>query len=239
MDLQYHDALCLEKLGRDEEAYALFMKVTQSAPGFLPVYPELLKLAAARDPPKAPLIAEAYDRAKKAREGIKACEARIQALPLENSGEAYLELGTLYRALKDPAAFDYFFLASDLLPESAEACNQILSGLTQSQDVFIRARFLRRLLTLEPQNDSIFLALVEIYAKLHVRLDEAWRMAERAVELKPSAKSFRLQGEVALERGEKERALEVFRRGLEKFPSDAELKNSETKAKETGLVPPR
>src|SRR5262249_40967047 len=129
-------------------------------------------------------------------------------------------------------AFDYFFLASDLLPRNTQACIEILSGLKQSQDVFVRARFLRRLLELEPQNDTVMLALAEIYAKLHVRLDEAWRLAEKLVQLKPSAAGYRLQGDVALKRGEAEKAKEVFERGLLRFPDDSGLKEALSSLKE-------
>src|SRR5262249_41718556 len=107
------------------------------------------------------------------------------------------------------------------------------------QDVFVRARFLRRLLELEPQNDSVMLALAEIYTKLHVRLDEAWRLAEKLVELKPSAASYHLQGDVALKRGEAEKAREVLERGLVQFPDDPALKETLSRAKETPSSQPR
>ncbi|HVR73235.1 MAG TPA: tetratricopeptide repeat protein [Planctomycetota bacterium] len=222
MDLGYWSADLSEKLGNRAEALAALEGIVLSNPGFLPAHERRVALLAG-DPERLAPAAEALARLRELRVQIQALERSIDRRPLDVSGADYLELGKLYYRLQDPRAFDLWFLASDLLPRNAEVCRLLLSGMKQSRDVFVRLRFLRRLLDLAPGDASVLGALAEIYTKLHVRLDEAARLAERLHALEPSRSSHRLRGEAALLKGDTARAKSLLEEGLRSFPGDPAL----------------
>ena len=110
---------------------------------------------------------------------VRELETAIDTTPLLESGAHYLALGKLLLEARDPQAYDLLLLASDLMPGSAEALVLVLSGLTRPEDVFVRLQYLRRLLELQPDNDTALAAALEIYQKLRLRPDEAARIARR------------------------------------------------------------
>jgi tetratricopeptide (TPR) repeat protein len=225
IDLLHYQALALEAAGRREEAIAQLERVVQSQPGFVDSHKELVRLLAS-DPARGKPVEDAYAEAQRTREAIRARERQADERPLGECGEIYLELGKLHFKVKDPRAFDDCFLASDLLPGSAEACRLILSGMKQPQDTLVRIHYLRRILELEPDSEEVLAGLAEIFAKLHVRLDEAALLAGKLHALKPTARSYRLRGEVALQRGEREHARGLLQQGLAAFPGDAGLREA-------------
>lgn len=222
LDLTYWNAVALEKLGDGAGAVARLREVVRSTPGFLPAVEDLARLSPG-EPAGTGTMDDARARLRAARAEVKRLEKDADSRPLSGCGPTYLELGKLGLSLREPSAFDYLFLSADLDP-GAEVYRLILSGLKQSQDVFVRARFLRLLLGLEPADESALHALAEVYLKLHVRLDEAERIADALHRLKPSAASWRLRGEAALLRGDRERAGGILRQGLAAFPGDEAIR---------------
>jgi tetratricopeptide (TPR) repeat protein len=223
VDLRYWNAKALLATGRGEEALESFAKVVQSSPGHVEAHEEL----ALRAPP-----AEKKDREatlaswRQVRDRIREIERDLQTLPLEESGERYLELGKLCLKRREPVAFDFLFLAADLLPRNPEPLQLLLAGMKQSQDIFIRLHLLRRLLLLEPGNAAAHEEIVSHYLKFQVRLDEAARLAARLHEIAPSGTSYRLRGEAARLAGKLEEARALFEAGIQAFPDDKALREA-------------
>ncbi len=212
------------QLGKREEAIAKLEALIQAQPGLRPAYEELRRIAKAGGSLAAGTeqLCAQFDAV---RSEIRDLDARLQTQPLSSCGEIYALLGRRYLSLKDPRAFDYFFLAADLLPRNAEMARLLVSGLKQSQDIFVRMRYLRRLVDLEPGDESALSQLSGLYLKLHVRIDEAERLAERLHALKPTAESHRLRAEAVLLRGDASRARELLTRAIADFPGDSALRD--------------
>jgi tetratricopeptide (TPR) repeat protein len=167
---------------------------------------------------------------QEARAAIELLEVEIDRLPIEQCGESYLKLGKLRQKLRDPIAFDDYFLASDLLPRAKEPLELLLAGLRGSHDIFLRIHLLGRLLALAPGSEPALGELAGMYLKLHVRLDEAKRLAAELHRLRPSPLSYRLLGELALAGGKSREALGLLRQGQERYPGDAALKEAVERA---------
>ncbi len=223
MDLSYYSALAFAAEGREEEALKGLQMAQQSSPGFVPAYRELVRFSGA-DPTKKMLHEKALADVERLAADRKAVEKTIDATPLEGCGEQYLELGKVCFKVKDPIAFDHLFLASDLLPSNGEACELLLSGMKGKQDIFVKVGYLRKLLSIKPGDAGAMRSLAEIYVELHVRLDEAARLADALHASSASAASFRLRGEVALLQGNRAKALELLQAALTVYPQDADLK---------------
>jgi tetratricopeptide (TPR) repeat protein len=221
-DLLLYRALALEKIGRREEAARELRGLAQAKPGYLPVYEPLLRLAGGADAG----LEESHRKLREAGREAEALERSLEKEPLLNSGEGYLKLGKLNLVLRDPVAFDFLFLASDLVPANAEALRLLLSGMREPQDLFVRISLLRRLLAIEPGDPAVLGELAERYLWLHVRLEEATRLAGELHRLRPSAWSHRLCGELELAAGRREAGIETLRRGLQAFPSDSPLREA-------------
>jgi len=227
LDLRYWSAIVLEKRGDVAASERELEDVVRSSPGFVPAHEALARMAS---PARAEERQRALAEVTAARAAVKEREKSIGTLPLLDCGKDCLELAKLLRALKDPDFPDFLFLACELLPGSAEAERLIVGTLRQPQDAFVRQRHLRRLHELEPDDDQVLLAIADLYVKLHVRLDEASRLAERLHAIKPSARSWRLRGEAMLARGEREKAIEILRQGAAAHPADADLKEALARA---------
>lgn len=227
LELHYYRGLAFERLGRLQEAAALLEKIAALQPSDLEMEEPLLRLVTG-DPARAAALHSSAATNRQRRERIEALEQRLGALPLDRlqeSGEIYLELGKLHLERKDLRAFDFLFLASDLLPENPEAVRLILSGLKRPQDVFVRLHFLKRRIALEADAEEPLAEVIRLYLQFHVRLDEAARLASRLHERRPSALSYRLRAEAALAAGEGGKARSVLQEGRLNFPADPGLES--------------
>lgn len=222
-DLGVYAAVASEKMGRVSEAVSKLEALIAAQPNLTPAHEELVRIK--KSQAEAPAAEEALTQLLNAHEEIRGVEARLKDLPLAACGELYLELGKRHLARLDPRAFDFLFLASDLLPRNAEACRLLLAGLRQSQDVFVKLRYLRRLHELEPQDSAALTQLAVIYLKLHVRLDEAERFSRALHQLKATPESYRLCVRAAHLRGEDARARAILQEALAAFPSSTELRD--------------
>ncbi|MEM7264260.1 MAG: hypothetical protein AAF488_19905, partial [Planctomycetota bacterium] len=63
------------------------------------------------------------------------------------------------------------------------------------------------------------------YVQLHVRLNEAQRLAERLHTIDPSRESYRLRAEVALALGDADTAQSIAGEGLERYDADTRLRD--------------
>ena len=221
-DIRHWRAVALESLGRRAEALEELEKVVQAQPGFTPAYPVLERLAVG-DPSRAALWSQAAGEIAALEARRNEIAASFRAKPLEETGPELLEMGKLLRRLKSPDHADFLFLAADLLTSNAEAHRLIVQGLKGSQDVFLRLRYLKKLLHLDSGDEQVPAAIAEIYSKLHVHLDEAERLAARSHEIKPSAASWRLLAEAAIRKGDVEKGKALLRDGLAAFPGDKGL----------------
>ncbi|MBI4605201.1 MAG: tetratricopeptide repeat protein, partial [Planctomycetes bacterium] len=233
MDLGYYGALALARKGQVREALGRLKQVVERSPGFQLAYESFLGLAR-DDPVEAARVESVLAELKAIRAELAAREKAVAAKPLEECGADYLEMAKLALRLKEPGAYNWLFLASDLLPESAEAAKLLVAGMKQPQDLFVRVHFLRRLLVIEPEGEGVLGALAEVYVKLHVRLEEARRLAERLHARRPSALSHRLLGKALALLGDREKGLEVLRSGLAAFPGDKDLAEALAEASGTG-----
>jgi tetratricopeptide (TPR) repeat protein len=223
IDLLYWSARALEAAGRGEEALASYAKVVESSPGHVEAHEGLARLAA---PAEREAREQSLARWRQVRDRVRRLEEEIQTLPLEQSGERYLELGKLCLERREGAAFDFFFIAADLLPRNAEPIHHLLAGMRQSQDVFIRLHLRRRLLGIEPDDAGSHEEIASHYLRFQVRLDEAARLAARLHEIAPSGTSYRLRGEAARLAGNHAEARARFEEGLKSFPDDRALREA-------------
>jgi len=222
IDVEYYRALALARRGRDGEAGEALKRILDRHPGFDKAHATLLELPGI-DPALKVETETAFRRLKDLQAQIKARESAVDSKPLEHCGLDYLELAKLRIKAKAPGAFDLLFLAADLIPDQAEPCKLLIAGLKQSQDVFVRLEYLRRLLRVEPENAGARAAIADTYLKLHVRLGEAAQMVEGLHARSPTAVTFRLLGLCRLAAGRKSEALALLEAGVKAYPGDAAL----------------
>ena len=149
---------------------------------------------------------------------------KLESTAFADSGEIYFELaGALREAKKVGIASEMLLLASGLAPESAKITKAVIPLVRRKDDIFVRLRFLRRLVDLEPDSVSAMHDLAEIYTKLHIRLAEAERLGERLHAREASEKSYVIRVRAASLLGKTEKAVTIAREGLAEFPGSAEL----------------
>jgi predicted Zn-dependent protease len=220
-EVAFWQAAALGRLGRKREAAEALAELAQRMSGFLPLYDELLALES--DPGRARDLRERRDKAAAMRRRLEEIEAELAKLPLAECGLLYLEAGKILLSFREPAAFDLFLLAADLLPQNGEVLKLLLSAITRQQDVFVRLRLQRRLLELEPGNTASLKEVARIYLRLHVRLDEAERLARSLHAAEPSAESYLLLAETTIARGGREEGRKLLEEGRARFPADKGL----------------
>jgi tetratricopeptide (TPR) repeat protein len=229
--------IALER-GRAGEASARFEEARRLGGGSFPDLSDWAAEALAKAGRSGPAPeAAARGRLEPRVEEKRRLEKTFDERPLEECGETYLALGKLRLELKDPGGFDDLFLASELLPRKAEPLHLLLSGMKAPQDLFVRIQLQRRLLDLEPGSPSPPAELARHYLKLHVRLEEASRLAERLEEIAPSALSSRIRAEAARLRGDPRGAREILRKGVQTYPGDAALREELARIGEPETAP--
>ena len=149
----------------------------EKAPGRLELYPEVLALCG-EDPARREWARKGLEEMTANRAKLDVLEAELQGRSLEESAGIYTELAAACSKFKEPGAYEYLFLASELDPMNAALLKRLLNIRSRPQDVFFRLRLLRRLLAAEPLNESAPWGMAEIFLKLHVRLAEARALVE-------------------------------------------------------------
>ncbi len=226
VDLEYWSAVLLVDQGDSQAAAEKLAKVIQAKPGHEKAYKVLDEIfERTGDRPSGNLEATHGSILATVRR-IDDLEEIIDRRPLQDVGAEYLELGELYRKLRDPIAFDFFFLSSELLPTNARALQQLITGMARPQDIFMRLQCLHRLLGIEPERAPVLAEIAGIYVRLNLRLDIARQLAERLHRAAPSAVSYRLVGEVELRDGNTEAGRRWLTEGLAKYPGDARLRKA-------------
>jgi tetratricopeptide (TPR) repeat protein len=222
-ELPLWQGAALSRLGRKAEAFEELHRLFQKSPG-LPRLDEELTAAASAQPARARELEAPLKQALEARRRLVELRTEVDRVPLEECGRRYVEMGKLHIGLKEPVGFELLLLAADLLPEDREALKLLLSGMTRNQDVFVRLRLLRRLLTLEPGEPAALREMAFVYTRLHVRLDEAKRLAEELGRVDPGPGACALLGEVLLARGERAEALRILEEGNRRHGADQALR---------------
>ena len=225
LDLLFHRALVLERLGRAAEAREELDYIREAFPSHEPIYDPLVRLE--------PVDSERRGKLEKARTNLRALLAKIEAIrqqadrtPIEQCGALYLELAKLGLKARDPSATDALFLAAELLPRDAEALGLLLRGTNVPRDIFVRLHLLRRLLDVASADAEALAEIAEIYLRFRVRAEEGRRIAERLHALGPTAQSHRLLGELSILARKRDEGLAILRVGGVAFPDDAALRDA-------------
>ena len=225
-DLRYWSAVLLKEQGDAETAAAILEEALKANPGDEKTYELFAEiLARAPDLQRDPFEAT-YGHIPSVLRRIEELEKVVDRSPLDELGAVYLELGQLYRRLRNPLAFDFLFLTMDLLPKNATVLESLLSAMTRPQDIFLRLGCLNRLLKIEPGTPELMAEIAGIYVRLAILLDVARKLCEKLHRSAPSAISFRLLGELALREGNKEEGLRWLNEGRKNYPHDLRLQQS-------------
>ena len=147
-------------------------------------------------------------------------------------------MAQLLARINDPAAEEFAALAVELQRNDPRALRFVLSLFKRPQDVFFRLHWLRRLLELEPDNESVYAELIGIYLGFGVRLQEAARLAKHVHKTRPTAGTYLWSARVALADGRHTDGLAFLRRGLRAHPADTQLEEALRLAAEHGPPEP-
>ncbi len=118
---------------------------------------------------------------------LKAKETFSQALPkVERKDEVYYFLGLVYFRLKEsPQAIEFLLKADSLSPENTQVLFLLGSTYEQSKNFELAVSTFEKVLSLDPENDEALNYLGYLLADKGIRLDEALKMIEKAIEKKP------------------------------------------------------
>jgi predicted Zn-dependent protease len=177
-------------------AYRDLFELVKRNAAFLPAYEAVAELGRKGHPLPAE-FARGWEQLRAMDARRRDLVSQLQGRPLDaGAGLLYIEIAkTLIQLREAPAAKDLLFLALELVPNDAASVDGLrlmLAQLAASEDVFLRLRYLRRLLALLPEDPHANLALANIDSKLGVRLDEARTAAERYARAAPGEQADRL-----------------------------------------------
>lgn len=156
-------------------------------------------------------------------ESLGRIERQLDKTGLAESSAIYEELGDLYVGLRDTSALRFYLLATDLDPSRGEVIKKLAGGIRGQGDLFVRLRLMRRLLAVEPKNAEALGEIAENYVRLHVRLDEAVRLAREVVAVSASADSYALLARALAAGGKSDAARKEVDIGLARFPGAKSL----------------
>jgi predicted Zn-dependent protease len=149
---------------------------------------------------------------------LRRIERKLDDTSLAESSAVYEELGDLYRGWRDSSAFRFYLLATDLDPSRGEVIKKLVSGIREQSDLFVRLRLMRRLLAVEPKNVEALREIAENYVRLHVRPDEAVRLARELITVNADAQAFALLARALAAAGDNDAAKKTVEDGLGRFP---------------------
>ena len=196
-DLAVYTAVADWRSGRGAAALEVIVAQLKKAPGRLELYAELTD-PAVRDAARQAWAGKRLKEMKANQGRIDRLEAELQGRPLEASAAIYAELASAYSRFREPGAYDYLFLASDLDPANVIVLKNLLNIMSRPQDVFFRLRLLRRLLAAEAGSEAALYGIADIFLKLHVRLDEARKLVQSGLDSHPDSSRLRtLQTQLA------------------------------------------
>ncbi len=196
-DLAVYTAVADWRSGRGAAALEVIVAQLKKAPGRLELYAELTD-PAVRDAARQAWAGKRLKEMKANQGRIDRLEAELQGRPLEASAAIYAELASAYSRFREPGAYDYLFLASDLDPANVIVLKNLLNIMSRPQDVFFRLRLLRRLLAAEAGSEAALYGMADIFLKLHVRLDEARKLVQSGLDSHPDSSRLRtLQTQLA------------------------------------------
>jgi len=219
-------AAALARGGKTAEALSILLN-----PGMPPADAELLDIVLAALPPKHPDRAKMESlkaRSQLAAQHISDLQGKLQGLKLRDAGCARIlsELGDTYEKQGNPAALDYYFLASDIDSSKPAVLRRLLKELEEKRHYFTRMRLLRRLKDAAPDDLQALASLSSMYLDLHIRLSEARDMALRCLEAHPDPDSHLLASRASLLQGDRKEARRLLEKGLELAPGNDRLKKA-------------
>ena len=224
--LEAWKAAALARSGKIDAALSLLLQLPATAGG-----PEVFDLVMAALPPEHPErvnLEKMKSRSKLAGKRLSDLQGRLQTLELGDAACAriFTELGSIYEGQGNPAALDYYFLASDIDPSNPDVLRKLLKQLEERRYYFTRMRLLRRLSEAAPGDFQALASLCRLYLDLHIRLNEARDMALRCLAARPDPDSYLLASRASLLRGDREEARRLIEKGLRLAPGDARLEKA-------------
>ena len=224
--LEAWKAAALARSGKIDAALSLLLQLPATAGG-----PEVFDLVRAALPPEHPErvnLEKMKSRSKLADKRLSDLQGRLQTLELGDAACAriFTELGSIYEGQGNPAALDYYFLASDIDPSNPDVLRKLLKQLEERRYYFTRMRLLRRLSEAAPGDFQALASLCRLYLDLHIRLNEARDMALRCLAARPDPDSYLLASRASLLRGDREEARRLIEKGLRLAPGDARLEKA-------------
>jgi len=219
-------AAALARGGKTAAALSILLN-----PGRPPADAELLDIVLAALPPKHPDRAKMESlkaRSQLAAQHISDLQGKLQGLKLRDAGCARIlsELGDTYEKQGNPAALDYYFLASDIDSSKPAVLRRLLKELEEKRHYFTRMRLLRRLKDAAPDDLQALASLSSMYLDLHIRLREARDMALRCLEAHPNPDSHLLASRASLLQGDRKEARRLLEKGLELAPGNDRLEKA-------------
>lgn len=224
--LEAWKAAALARSGKVDAALSLLLQLPVTAGG-----PEVFELVMATLPPEHSErvnLEKMKSRSKLADKRLSDLQGRLQALELGDAACAriFTELGSIYEGQGNPAALDYYFLASDIDPSNPDVLRKLLNQLEERRHYFTRMRLLRRLSEAAPGDSQALASLCGLYLDLHIRLNEAHDMALRCLAARPDPDSHLLASRASLLQGDREEARRLIEKGLRLAPGDARLEKA-------------
>ncbi|MEC8935188.1 MAG: hypothetical protein VX958_06970, partial [Planctomycetota bacterium] len=219
-------AAALARGGKTAEALSILLN-----PETYPADAELLDIVLAALPPKHPdreKLESLKARSQLAARHISDLQGKLQGFNLRDAGCARIlsELGDTYEKQGNPAALDYYFLASDIDSSKPAVLKRLLKELEEKRHYFTRMRLLRRLRDAAPDDLQALASLSGMYLDLHIRLSEARDMALRCLEARPDPDSHLLASRASLLQGDRKEARRLIEKGLELAPGNDRLKKA-------------
>ena len=219
-------AAALARGGKTAEALSILLN-----PGTYPADAELLDIVLAVLPPKHPdreKLVSLKARSQLAARHVSDLQGKLQSFNLRDAGCARIlsELGDTYEKQGNPAALDYYFLASDIDSSKPAVLKRLLKELGEKRHYFTRMRLLRRLRDAAPDDLQALASLSSMYLDLHIRLSEARDMALRCLEARPDPDSHLLASRASLLQGDRKEARRLIEKGLELAPGNDRLKKA-------------
>ena len=219
-------AAALSQGGKNDEALSILLRLPAATPA-----PKAFNLVHSLMPPGHAELAnlrKMISRNKLVNERLGKLRGQLQALKLRDTACARIlaELGNIYEGQGNPAAIDYYFLASDIDPSNPDVLRKLLKQLEEKRHHFTRMRLLRRLSEAAPGDSRALSSLCKLYLDLHIRLNEAREMALRCLEVRPDPDSHLLASRASLLQGDRKEARRLIGKGLLLTPDDDRLKKA-------------
>ena len=219
-------AAALARGGKTAEALSLLLD--PGSPAGSPEIYDMVLAALPGDHPDRGKLEELNARHQLSSQHLSNLQQKLQALDIRDTDCARVlsELADAYEKRGNPAALDYYFLASDIDSSNPAVLKRLLKELDEKRHYFTRMRLLRNLKDAAPGDPQALARLSSMYLELHVRLNDAREMALRCLEARPDPDSHILASRASLLQGDRKEAKRLLEKGLQLAPGNERLKKA-------------